>query len=63
MTLELFLRSINVPESCIITIPKEKLRMEVTVGIDDGMGYTPTGFHEIDGAYVDKDDNSIKIWI
>ena len=60
VTLRDFLKSLNIPTS---GIDEEKLDLKLTVGIDDGMGYTPSGFQEVTDSYLDLDKGEIRLWV
>lgn len=60
LTLRQFLKSLNIDTS---NIDEDKLNLRLSVGIDDGMGYTPNGFQDVISSYLDPENDDIKIWI
>lgn len=59
VTLRGFLESLKIP---VDGVSDDLLDLKLTVGIDDGMGYTPNGFLDVIDSYHDKDNGEIRIW-
>ena len=55
-----FLQSLKID---IKGIPEETLNLKLTVGIDDGMGYTPCGFRDVIESYPEIEEGVLRIWI
>ena len=60
MTIRDFLSSIGIDVS---GIPQEKLNLKLTVGVDDGMGYTAGGFQDVIDSYPDIEEGVVRIWV
>lgn len=60
ITLGEFLMSFNIPTKLI---PKDKLDLKLTVGIENEYGCTPEGFHDVIDFSTDIDNGEIKLWI
>ena len=57
LTVQDFLESLKIPTK---DIPNETLDLKLTVGIDDGMGYSPKGFMDVIESY--PDEGEVRIW-
>ena len=60
VTVKDFLESLGVP---VKDIPTETLDLKLTVGEDDGMGYTPNGFQDVIDSYPDEEKGEFRLWI
>lgn len=59
VTLRSFLKSLDISTK---NISDEVLDKKIQVAIDDGMGYSPSGFHDIISSYTEEGQD-ITIWI
>ena len=60
VTVQDFLTSLKIPTT---DIPQETLDLKMVIGIDDGMGYTPTGFMDVIDSYPDEENGEFRIWV